>query len=503
MNRPPAKPALALVMASVLALSVPPAQAEETIINEVDILKSSTLTGTRIETRFVDTGNVKWYIDQLHLLQAVPFTEETITGPTSKVIKDWETRTYKTELRQYNVQAEQKREVKSYSDEYTRRTTKSVVDQTWSKWVFGGANTSGVDIRALPYAYGDPGSLRSKQWGYSYFTPPGPTEYDPSKWNEANVIQVTVSPSGWDSDHLQAILWFDKDLQYLGGWFNDGHGSTRISTANITRNADHDVISYHMNCTLNDDPWRWQPACGTNETRTYTLLGKLVYEKTYTTKKDVTTEATHFADRETYAPWTATGNTQKGSLSRAQPQFGSKTENVLISQRNAVHGGNAAKGLAAASNVKHRRIFSADSSSAQSRASLSGTQVRRALGADQAKASRLASSSRGSGAPELPLDLPGLRRGNGGSHPVAPTPTPAPAANATPSAPVASKPSPPPPLNGKEPTTPPALNVKAPFTPPPLNVQDPIAPDTWEFPRNPNKRPTRGRGGNYIGGRRG
>ena len=405
MNRPPVMPALAFL--SVLSLSLAPAHAAVELIPQ-----GTPTTTTSTETRIVATSETAEFPGTKQLISTTPATEETITGPTTKLVKQVENRTYSVPMTTYFLNREESRQVSVTQQNYIRRTTQQVIDTSWKTYIFGGPTFAGVDIRSRPFDVYDVEEIKKDSWiwGKGVYMPPGPTEYDANYWNQANCVIVAVSPSGWGSSHLQAWLWFDKSLQFLGGYFNDGHGATRIRKAWVTQNWDNDFIHYDLDCTLNDDWWRIQPACGTKGRFSYKLKGKLVFEKSHATYRTVTKDEPAVETTTAYGPWTPTGVVTKGFVKMAgwfQPMVRTETttEKVVLSQRTAVNSTNATKGLAT-TGQSGRRAFTGDTSSEARSASLSGSKVRQALKANQAKASQVTSQSHGAGAPQPPATPP-------------------------------------------------------------------------------------------------
>ena len=267
------------------------------------------------------------------------------------------------------------------------------------------------------------------------------------------------------------------------GWNKGNPDFAKIPSAQVKRYGDHDSIVYRLNCSNSEDPWPWNNCETDRVTYEVHLDGRLLESQTLHAYKTVTTDEPYSAYSMSYTPWTPTGVTMKGAAYR--PTSTNRTgfvrsettlETVLLTQRTAVNGANAAKGLAAAG-LDARKVFSADSSSEKGRATLSGTRIRQTLGANRVKASQVAGSSHGSGVPDARGGLPGLRLGNngqgGGSHassggqavaapPIVPTPAPV------------------------------IIPVSAPVTvPAPVTSPSPAVPDSWWFPQDPTTPPPR------------
>ncbi len=509
MSRPPLLRALSLIVSGGLALGALPARAGTTTH-----IPQGSSQYTQIELRTVATTQSEDVPGAKQLTKATPSTTEVITGPTTKLIQDWETRDYQVQVTNYPLRREEKSEVAVTKNDFINRYTYEVPDKTWKTWAFGGPTTTGMDVRSLPEYYVP---TFPKVYGGGGYTPHGITEYDAERWAMTQSILVMVSPSGWDSNHLRAYLWFTKDLKFLGGYFNDGHGGTSIGTARIIRYWDHDAVEYHMNCTLNDDWWRWQPACGTNGTVTYHLTGRLLEEKTYTSMRTETKDTPYSTFEKIYGPWEPTGRMVRDGR-RSTVRTITASEKVLVSQRTVPHNPGAARTLAVGT-ADPRRAFTSDSSSGKSSASLSGSKVRKTLGANRVTASRVAGSSQGSGAP---------RQGNGNGQGVGaglsqliPTPKPTPTATPKPTPTATPKPAPtatPKPVPTATPKPVPTATPTPMPTPSPVPTRKPRqndtggqrghlpflpwaqalaavnkAPliDTWWFPRNPQQPPMR------------
>jgi hypothetical protein len=474
---------MTLLLTGTLALSASPAMGGVELIP-----RGQTLTGKQTETRWVQTSTSAEYPGEKQLTKTVPYTKEQITGPTTKLIKELEDRTYQTPVTRNHVDREETREASTYRNDYTRRTTSQVLDRSWNIWKVGGYTRNGFGFQAdlAKVTLFSDGDYRraTRPW-----LPSGRVERSQEEFNQSNVVAVMISP--YEGAHLSAYLLFDKNnLGFLGGaitchgWNKGNPDFAKIPSAHVKRYADHDSIVYRLNCSNSEDPWPWNNCETDRVTYEVHLDGKLLASQTQYSYKTVTTDEPYSAYSMSYSAWTPTGVTMKGAPYRPTStnrtgfvRNETTTETVLLAQRTAVNGANAAKGIAAAG-LDARKVFSGDSSSEKGRASLSSTRIRQTLGANRVKASQIVGRSHGSSAPESRGGLPGLGLGNGqgaasrtssgGQAPASPpiVPLPPPVSVAVPvSAPVA---------------------VPAPVTSP-----SPAVPDSWWFPQDPTTPPPR------------
>jgi hypothetical protein len=474
---------MTLLLTGTLALSATPALAGVELIP-----KGQTLTGKQTETRVVQTSAVAEYRGEKQLTQTVPYTKEQITGPTTKLIKELEDRTYQTPVTRNYVNREETREASTYRNDYIRRTTSQVLDRSWNIWKVGGYTRNGFgfqsDLTKVGLASDGDYRRAPRPWLST-----GRVERSQEQFNQANVVAIIITPNA--SAHLSAYLLFDKNtLGFLGGamtchgWNKGNPDFAKIPSAHVSRYADHDAIVYRLNCSNSEDPWPWNNCETDRVTYEVHLDGRLLESQTLHAYRTVTTDEPYSAYSNSYSAWMPTGLTMKGAAYRPTStnrtgflRTETTTETVLLSQRTAVNGANAAKGIATAG-LDARKVFSGDSSSEKGRASLSGSRLRQTLGANRVKASQVTGSSHGSSAPESRGGLPGLGLGNGQGAdsrasfggqapalpPIVPTPRPVPVVIPV-SAPVA---------------------VPAPVTSP-----SPAVPDSWWFPQNPTTPPPR------------
>ncbi len=505
MIRPPALHAMTLLLTGSLALSATPALAGVELIP-----RGQTLTGKQTETRVIQTMTSAEYRGAKQLTKTVPYTEERITGPTTKLIKELEDRTYQTPVTRNYVNRQETREASTYRNDYTRRTTSQVLDRSWNIWKVGGYATNGFGFQGdlVNVAIASDGDYRraSRPW-----MPSGRIERSQEEFNRANVVAVKIDPYG--TGFLNAYLVFDKNtLGFLGGAITC-HGSdkgnpdfAKIPTAHVRRYADHDSIVYQLNCS-NNETW-WKLHCDTDKsTWEVHLDGKLLASQTLHAYRTVTTEEPYSDYTVSYTPWAPTGVTMKGAPYR--PTSTNRTgfvrhettiETVLMAQHTAVNGANAAKGIAAAA-LDARKVFSGDSSSGKGRATLSGTHVRQTLGANRVKASQVAGSSHGSSVPDARGGVPGLGLGNNGqggsSGASAGAQADAVPPSAPPAVPVVLPVRPPVTVPVVHPVRPPvAVPVVHPVRPPvavpaPVTTPSPTVPDSWWFPQKPSTPPPR------------
>ncbi|GEM_PF-3090204 len=393
MNRSLVSRVLSLLLASGLTLSAWPAQAQQP--DRVEIIPMGTTTSTETEDRILPTKKTEERIGARTLKKSSAHTEEVVTGPTTKLIKEFETRDYSFPVDTFRMTTLFQRAKTTTTTNFIRRTTRDVIVDSKKVWIYAnGILADGSKIYSGP-RHIEPAEFRERPLNLSNYSSES-RELPESHLNTRKTITVTIYPANGEP---MVSLAFDLNLRFLGGRFIDAlkHGSSEIRVANLTRYADHDAITFHMECTLRDDWWRVEPRCGTSVTRTYHLKGRLIETPTRYTYEPRTTEESYSKYSYSSGRWV-----QSDKLETAGKPLSTRTETasetVLLRQYTASNTVNAAQTIASGA-LDTRRSFTADSSSGKGRAMLTGAKVRQQLGADRTAPSRIPSLGRGGGAP--------------------------------------------------------------------------------------------------------
>ena len=498
MFRPPSKRAMTLVVTGAIALS-----AGTALASVVDIPQGSSST-KRQETRLVLTTQTEEVQGARQLMTTTPKVEEKALGPASKLVTESEIRSYRVPVTTHPLSREEKREITTTTTNFIRRTTTSVVDQTWPVWVYyrGGAWDGVSRINSTPTQF-DP-----SQYANEGRRPPEPgmTEghhqvytAEAQSWRRTVYVEITPQET-W----MRMRLAYDPNLKFVAGYFLDNpeHGYSEVAKATVTRYHDHDAISVQAICNRHGK-W-WVGGCGTNFERTFHLNGFIVKTDTQSSYRDVTREEPYSTVSESPGPWTATGKMVRGAaLTNPGLRYDPFSETVMIRQFKAMNDALAPKKLAS-SGTDVRKTFSADSSSGKNQAALSGSKVRQSLGANRVTPSRVA--SKGAGAPGSSGGLAGLvgnaLPGQGLGQSVAP-PSASGAGQGSGQPAAGSSATPPPAVPTPAPAPTPATNVSwwPWLQPAPQPTPTPTpTPYPWWFPFNPQTPPPSVRYENYLYG---
>lgn len=392
MTRATSAPALAL--ASVIGLAVSPAiaQVSYSIPQVTYIPQGNPIVSKTTETRWVQTSDTVDVPGERQLVSVTPSTEKTVTGPTTRVVKEVETRTYSTPVTAYFVDREEARDVTTTTQNYIRRTSTTVLDKTWNVWMVGGTLARGYPMHAGVISAGMPstGNFRDASWPY---LTGGRYEISQDAYNRGNALAIQIFPH--TGDYLTTYLLFDKKtFKFIGGNIVCcAHRRANVNHAVLRRYAGYDEIEYQLNCYKNED---WNPFsfCPTDRT-TWVLRvnGPILSQETRYAYRTQTTDSPYSTTSTAYGSWNPTGKTRTSSVISARKPGTTYTETIVISQRTVQNSDNTPRQLAEAGQ-KQRGAFTSDNSSSTARASITGTQVRQSLKADQAKPSDISVSPR-------------------------------------------------------------------------------------------------------------
>lgn len=370
--------ALPILLAASLAMSTRPVTA-----NPILIPNGQTVT-TSTETRRVQTKEKEVVRGDKEITERSPYTQEQIISPTTKLVGDWETESYKVKVTSYSQEREEQREKTTTTNHYIRRTLTQVVDKTWSTWVVGGYLKEGYHFSAdLGYMILSGVDFRKAAQA---MTTEGYKERSDGSYAQSNIVFMNIVPYS-DSNHMRAYLVFDKALNFQGGFIIcHGSGRAKVPSAKIIRYSDHDAIQYQLNCERLED-WNPLTSCGSeNQTWTLHLTGRILEYQTRATYKDVHVDEPYDETTYRYGPWVATG-TMFRLQSRANPptvSYETGTENTLISERFVARTENVIMSIGSGDRLDGRRIFKGDAGGAGQSSALSGAQVREQLKAHRA-----------------------------------------------------------------------------------------------------------------------
>lgn len=371
----------------------------------------SPITETAVEKRLVPIESIEVRGEKT-LLTRQPFVEEALLGATSKLITEKEHRTYQIPFMRYAQSREEAREITTSTQRYRVTTSNKVVDQTRTVWMVGG-KMSGVNSftsdLAICWIAPDGDYRNAARLGLRS----GRFERDQDRYNRANALAVTIDP--YKDGNLISHLYFNKKtLTFMGGAIFCHGNYAKIPWAKIKRYSNYDSIQYQLDCPINNDWWPFDHCATGDHVWELRLDGRILEQKTITTYKTVTTTTHEDKQTTSHGPWTETGTIEQEEKPLST-RYETETETVTLARYTVPNGKHTQKALAPGS-ADQRRIFSADSSSAQQRASLSGTKVRQKLGANQATPSRAKTPHYSGGVPgSKKPELPGAAAA-GGQH---------------------------------------------------------------------------------------
>lgn len=471
MSRKPPRLALPILLAASLALSTRPV-----IANPILIPNGQTVT-TSTETRRVQTNETEVVRSEKVITERSPYTREQIVSPTSKLISDWETQSYKVKLTSFPLDREEQRTKTTTTNHYISRTMEKVVDQTWQVWVCGGSLQNGTYFHAgLTKLNFDFYKGNYRNIG-EYWAAQGYTDYDDAKYEQANAVFISIVPDP-GGNYLRTFLIFKKDLTFAGGFIICcGNNRAQVPSAKIIRYADHDAIEYRLNCARNED-WKVWDSCGTGDvTWTLHLTGKILEHQTRHSYKYVPVDVPYDETSYSYSPWVATGRMlrRQGRLA-STVSYETGTEEALMRERVVVRTENMISSLTSGGNLSSRRMFKGDSSRNGRPGLLSGAQVREQLGAHQARQSVPTPKNT-----PTPKTSPTQKPAPTPSPEPTPTPTPTPAPRSTPT----PKPTPEPTPTPRPILNPDKLNSALPpgdMSPDPRSVGTTLLAKSWFFP---------------------
>lgn len=373
-------------------------------------------------------------------------------------------------------------------------------------------------------------------------------EVDPIGWSRGNSLLIHHKPSQVVPDtnaDFEAFLVFDMELKFHGGLLllpdkpyaasNAPEAVLYINQAAIVREAGRDTIVYVQEDNV-FEPWMSRYPCppfgyemtssGVVEDPTirkpspsrggvyipgfsisdikiwhYVKIpcsDQLAAVREFPQTRLVTTDTPYSETSESFGPWEPSGKMLRvgdGTLRQM-----TSSQKVLVKQRSAVNGANAAKSLTS-TGLETRRVFTADTSSGKGRASLSGSKIRQTLGADKVRASGFGSTSHGTRSQDNGLGIDTLLKPIGQNPlPPAPSPTPKPTPEPTPKPTPTPEPTPAPtatpaPGGRTVPTPKPGSGVRGYLEPwmlpDPRPVQKTQLAQLWWFPQNPQQPPLR------------
>ena len=416
MFRTPAKRAMALVVTGAFALGAAP-----TLASTVNIPQSSSST-KRQETRLVSTPQTEEVRGEKQLVGTTPHVEEQVTGPASKLVTESEIRRYQVPVTTHPLRREESREITTTTTHGIRRTTSSVVMDSWPVWIYyRGHSTNGDSVNSIPRDHPASDYAKAKYKPSDPVMAPGSfQEFTAQQQSNRKAILVQVILK--DAQHINMRLGFDTNLRFVAGYFEDNpsHGSSEVKKATVTTHPGYHQIEIEAVCNKHGN---WFVQCGTNIKRTLRLYDYVVKTAIREDRQNVTRDEPYQTVSESAGPWTATGRMDRGpALTNPGLRYEPLIETVLLRRYQAMNDAVAPKQLATSGNDV-RKTFSADKSSGKDQAVLSGSKMRQGLGANRVTPSRVA--PKGAGA----ADKPGAQQGASGKSNAAPghpQPTPKP-----------------------------------------------------------------------------
>jgi hypothetical protein len=339
------------------------------------------------------------------------YTKEQAIGPTTKVISDWETTTYRVKVTSYPLNREEVMEITTTTDHYVRYKTERVVLASRDIWVVndkmrGDKPADGTyEIRSgLVNVSTNRTDFRDTPW-WSDMT----QKYYTAAYNNNNSVYINIIPNsvGYNG-YLSAQLVFTKDLGFRGGRvYCHNYKAAKVPSAKIFLHDGHHDIQYDLNCVLNEDLNFFQSCATDQSSRTLHVDGLLIRADVEHDYENRTVEEPYDKITLSSSPWTPTGRMVRPPNGRGTTKYETDTEEVLVGERFVVRGENMTGSIAPAG-LGGRRIFKGDSGHGGLLGQLSGALVRNLLGAHQTSQSQTKR-------PEVPIP----------QKPVA-TPTPAP-----------------------------------------------------------------------------
>jgi hypothetical protein len=411
--------AFTLLVAASLVLSAWPTHAVEELIP-----KGTRSTG-RTETRLVPTTQSETVTGAKQLSGKTSSPVEQITGPMTKLIQDWETRTYQIPVTIYPLKREETRLITTTTTEFLRRITEQVPDGTETRYVLGTKPdlfTSlglmaqvGIDVTPSPLSPSDQRLVFERMRESSstaYSRPPlsgGEIELDQAAWDRVGSLVIAVRGNTSELGVFSAVFTFDKQRNFLGGLVEQEHVTNPFSwveSATIEDVVNGNAITFVKKAVsngyglsngdgygLSNGDYGLGNSQNLSNPVNYRIQAtkKLIETREAPRFRTTTREEPHYVVSESVGPWQPTWRVVRG---QGTTTLTTSTERVLVGQRTVPHAPGAPKEIAIGT-ADPRRVFKADSSAGKNSASLSGSKVRKTLGANRVTASRVSGSSQG------------------------------------------------------------------------------------------------------------